>query len=202
VPVHSRLGKFPYELVGPDMTAGTADDLPPEGGQSIVVQPFGGYQETQIEYCDTRGWGVSQQCNRANVYGFHAGDYQDTWKQPWNPVPVQGDLAGFDRPVQWDVYSSTDRVYVFMDGRPAACAVLPAGRMPAGPVTVAYRAVIYHCGIDESVTPDDTGHQYEHQYSLCHSDRHMDDFGIDLSTPAPEWDESVLPCGTKWYGGS
>jgi hypothetical protein len=202
VPVHNRLGNFPYEVAGPDMKLGTADDVPAMGGQSIVVQPFGGYQETQIEYCDTRGWGVSQQCNRANVYGFHAGDYQDTWKQPWLPVPVQGDLAGYDRPVQWDVYSSTSRVYVFMDGKPSACAVLPAGRMPAGPVTVAYRAVIYHCGIDETVTPADTGHQYEHLHSLCHSDRHMDDFGIDLAVPAPAWDETVLPCGTKWYGGT
>ena len=98
VPVHARLGTFPYQLVGPDGVAGTADDEPAMGGRTIVVQPFGGYQETQIEFCDTRGWGVSQQCNRANVYGFHAGDYQDTWKQPWTPVPVQGDVAGFDRP--------------------------------------------------------------------------------------------------------
>jgi len=202
IPVHSRLGNFPYEQAGKDMMAGTADDVPAEGGRTIVVQPFGGYQETQIEFCDTRGWGVSQQCDRANVYGFHAGDYSDTWKQPWTAVPVQGDVAGFDRPVQWDVYTSTSRVYVFMDGKPAACAVLPEGRMPAGAVTVAYRAVLYHCGIDESVTPDDTGHRYEHDYSLCHSDRHMDDFGIDLSTPAPAWDESALPCGTKWYGGT
>jgi len=202
VPVHTRLGTFPFDLVGPDKVAGTADDLPSTGGQTIVVQPFGGYQETQIEFCDTRGWGVSQQCNRANVYGFHAGDYSSTWTQPWTPVPVEGDVAGYDRPVQWDVYTSTSRVYVFMDGKPSACAVLPAGRMPAGDVTVAYRAVIYHCGIDETVTPDDTGHRYEHDYSLCHSDRHMDDFGIDLSTPAPAWDETVLPCGTKWYGGT
>ncbi len=202
VPVHNRLGNFSFDRVGPDMKAGTADDLPAMGGQSIVVQPFGGYQETQIEYCDTRGWGVSQQCDRANVYGFHAGDYSLTWKQNWLPVPVQGDLAGYDRPVQWDVYASTGRVYVYMDGKPAACAVLPAGRMPAGPVTVAYRAVIYHCGIDETITPVDTGHQYEHQHSLCHSDRHMDDLGIELAAPAPAWDETVLPCGTKWYGGS
>jgi hypothetical protein len=202
VPVHTRLGTFPYERVGPDGKAGTADDLPPTGGQSIVVQPFGGYQETQIEFCDQRGWGVSQQCNRANVYGFHAGDYMQTWKQPWTAVPVEGDVAGYDRPVQWDVYASTQRVYVFMDNKPAACATLPAGRMPAGDVTVAYRAVIYHCGIDETITPDDTGHKYEHDYSLCHSDRHMDDFGIDLSAPAPAWDETLLPCGTKWYGGS
>ncbi|HEY2731958.1 MAG TPA: hypothetical protein VGK52_18580 [Polyangia bacterium] len=202
VPVHNRLGNFPYEVAGADMKLGTADDVPATGGQSIVVQPFGGYQETQIEYCDARGWGVSQQCNRANVYGFHAGDYQDTWKQAWTPVPVQGDVAGYDRPVQWDVYTTTSRVYVFMDGKPSACAVLPAGRMPAGPVTVAYRAVIYHCGIDETVTPVDTGHQYEHNYSQCHSDRHMDDFGIELAVPAPTWDETLLPCGTKWYGGT
>jgi hypothetical protein len=201
-PVHSRLGNFPFDLVGPDKKAGTADDIPAMGGQSIVVQPFGGYQETQIEFCDKRGWGVSQQCDRANVYGFHAGDYMATWKQAWTPVPVQGDMAGYDRPVQWDVYTSTSRVYVFMDGKPSACAVLPAGRMPAGDVTVAYRAVLYHCGIDETVTPNDTGHRYEHDHSICHSDRHMDDFGIELSAPAPAWDETALPCGTKWYGGS
>src|SRR5258708_21053929 len=53
---------------------------------------------------------------------------------------------------------------IFVSSMPAACAVLPAGRMPAGPVTVAYRAVIYHCGIDETITPVDTGHQYEHQH--------------------------------------
>jgi hypothetical protein len=202
VPVHTRLGNFPYQVLGPDGVAGTADDEPAMGGRTIVVQPFGGYQETQIEFCDTRGWGVSQQCDRANIYGFHAGDYQDTWKQSWTSIPVQGDVAGFDRPVQWDVWASTNRVYVYMDGKPAGCAVLPSGRMPAGPVTVAYRAVIYHCGIDESITPDDTGHKYEHDYSLCHSDRKMDDFGIQLSVPPPAWDESVLPCGTRWYGGS
>lgn len=202
IPMHNRLGRAPYELVGEDGEEGTADDEPAEGGRTIVVQPFGGYQETQIEFCDTRGWGVSQQCDRANVYGFHAGDYQAEWDEPWTPVPVQGALAGYDRPVQWDVYTSTHRVYVFMDGKPAACADLPEGRMPEGPVTVAYRAVLYHCGIDETVTPEDTGHRYERNYSLCHSDHHMDDFGIDLSVPEPEWDETVLPCGTRWYGGT
>ena len=202
VPLHTRLGTFPYQRVGPDMMAGTADDLPPEGGQSIVVQPFGGYQQTEIEFCDTRGWGVSQQCPGANIYGHHAGDYTDTWTVPWTPMPVEGAVAGYDRPVQWDVYASTSRVYVFMDGQPAGCAVLPDGRMPAGPVTVAYRAVIYHSGIDETVTPDNTGHQYEHTYSLSHSDRRMDDFGIELSAAQPAWDETQMPCGTRWYGGT
>jgi hypothetical protein len=202
VPVHTRLGTFPYQRVGPDMMAGTPDDEPAEGGRTIVVQPFGGYQETQIEFCDTRGWGVSQQCAQANVYGHHAGDYMDTWEEPWTPMPVQGALAGYDRPVQWDVYASTDRVYVLMDGQPAGCAVLPSGRMPAGPVTVAYRAVIYHSGIDETVVADHTGHVYERNYSLSHSDRHMDDFGIELSSGPPPWDETAMPCGDRWYGGT
>jgi hypothetical protein len=51
------------------------------------------------------------------------------------------------------------------------------------------------------VTPPETGHTYERDYSICHSDRHMDDFGIELSAAQPAWDETVLPCGTKWYGG-
>lgn len=202
VPIHNRLGTFPFDRAGEDGEEGTDDDDPPEGGRTIVVQPFGGYQETQIEFCDTRGWGVSQQCDRANVYGHHAGDYTEEWEESWTPVPVQGAVAGYDRPVQWDVYASTDRVYVFMDGKPAACANLPEGRMPEGPVTVAYRAVLYHCGIDETVTPEDTGHRYERNYSLCHSDHHMDDFGIDRSVPEPAWDESVMPCGDRWYGGT
>ena len=168
---------------------------------SIVVQPFAGYHELQIQLCDQRGWGVSAQCPQANIYGDHAGNYNEQWSAPWLPVPVMGEVAGFDRPVQFDVYASTERVYVFMDDRPAGCAVLPAGRFPAGAVNVAFRGVLYHSGIDESVVPDDSGHQYLQRYSLSHFDRHMDDFGIDLSVPAPAWNEEILPCGTRWYGG-
>jgi hypothetical protein len=116
-------------------------------------------------------------------------------------VPVLGDLAGFDRPVQFDVYASTERVYVFIDDKPAGCGVLPAGRMPEGQVNVAFRAVLYHSGIDESVTPEDSGHQYLRRFSLSHFDRSMDDFGIDMDVPAPAWDETRMPCGTRWYGG-
>jgi hypothetical protein len=61
--------------------------------------------------------------------------------------------------------------------------------------TVAFRGVLYHSGIDQSDM------QYVEKFSLSHFDRHMDDFGIDRDVPAPSWDESVLPCGTRWYGG-
>jgi hypothetical protein len=190
VPLHARLGPMPFDM-----------GAPPGPDRSIIVQPFGGFHQLNIEFCDQRGWGVSAQCPQANIYGNHAGDYAAEWKEPWLPVPVVGDVAGFDRPVQFDVYASTERVYLFMDEKPAGCAVLPAGRMPAGDVTVAFRGVLYHSGIDESVVPDNSQHQYLKRFSLSHFDRHMDDFGISQGVDAPAWDESRMPCGSRWYGG-
>jgi hypothetical protein len=190
VALHSRLGPFPIDMVDP----GTE--------QSIIVQPFGSQPELQVEFCDQRGWGVSRQCPQANIYGNHANSYSETWEQDWTAVPVLGEVGGFDRPVQFDVFASTERIYVLLDGKPAGCALLPEGRMPAGDVTVAFRAVIYHSGIDEGVVPEDSGHQYLKRFSLTHTDRKLDDFGIDLAASAPDWDEAALPCGDRWYGGS
>ncbi|MGE0789042.1 MAG: hypothetical protein AB7S26_25440 [Sandaracinaceae bacterium] len=195
VPFIEEMGSVPYHLL--PVHAGERM----ETEQTIVVQPFGGYHELQIQFCDQRAWGVNIQCPQANVYGYHAGNYDEGWDEPWTPVPAMGSLAGHDRPVQLDVYASSQRVYVYVDGRPGACAVLPDGRMPQGDVTVAYRAVLYHSGIDESVEPDDSPHQYLHRYSLSHDDHTMDDFGIENDVDVPGWDESVLPCGTRWYGG-
>jgi hypothetical protein len=199
--LHHRLGPLPFDLDGPDMIRGTADDAPPGEEVSLIVQPFGGYHELQIQICDQRGWGVGNQCSQANIYGHHAGNYNETWEEPWLPVPVMGEISGHDRPVRFDVYASTERVYVYVDGRPAGCAVLPAGRMPAGPVTPAFRAVLYHSDIDESVTPETSAFRYLHEFSLTHTVRTYDDLGVETGVGAPPWDESILPCGTRWYGG-
>jgi hypothetical protein len=56
--------------------------------------------------------------------------------------------------------------------------------------------------IDESVVPANSPHEYLKTYSQNHIDHRMDDFGIELSAALPAWDETVLPCGTKWYGES
>jgi hypothetical protein len=191
VPLHARLGPMPFE-----------EDAPPGPERSIIVQPFGGYHELQIQICDQRGWGVSAQCPQANIYGNHAGNYSEMWEAPWLPVPVLGDITGYDRPVQFDVYASTERVYVFVDDKPAGCAVLPTGKMPEGPVNVAFRGVLYHSGIDESVVPDDSGQQYLHRFSLSHFDRHMDDLGIDKSVPAPAWTSPSCRVGRAGTGAA
>jgi hypothetical protein len=183
-----RLGPWPFEME------------PPGPHQTILVQVFGPRPELQIEFCDERGWGVSQQCPRANLYGFHAGVEMMDWTAPWLPVPVMGEYAGMDRPVKFDVYASTERVYVYVEDRPAGCAVLPAGRMPSGDVAVVFGSAGYHIDIDESVERENAQHQYWHRYSPGHVERRFDDLGVDSEVPLPApWDESALPCGNRFY---
>jgi hypothetical protein len=165
------------------------------GDQStILVHPLG-YSDLQLQFCDRRGWGVGDQCPKANTHGRRT--HWENNGQPWLPVPVLGQVAGYDRPVQFDVYASTDRVFLFQDGEPAGCGRLPAGRMPAGAVTVLFHAVGYHLGIDDPVDAS-SSYQYLHKYSTVRTDRHFDDLGISNGVAAPAWDEAKFPCGTDW----
>jgi len=189
VPVTRHLGRLPFNT-----------NEPPSTYHSIFAQPFSGGPELQIEFCDQRGWGVSAQCPKANIYGFPAGSNVD-WKQPWNPVPVIGDYVGHDRLVKFDMYASTKRVYVFLEDKPAGCAVLPDDRMPAGPVTVVFGIAAYHIEIDEYVDSDVAPQQYLRRFSLAHTQRKLDDLGIESGVDVPAWDESVLPCGDRFYVG-
>jgi len=191
VPLESRLGPFPI-----DMRSGAYD--------TIVVQPFSVNHELQVQVCDNRGWGVSQQCDRANLYGFHAGTDQMPWpgEKPWTPMPVLGELAGVDRPVKLDVYASTRRIYVYVEDRPAGCAVVPAGTLHAGPRTIVFGTSGYHIDIDESVVPPSSPHAYWRRYHQAHVERAFDDLGFSSGVALPAWDETILPCGIHWYGGS
>jgi hypothetical protein len=111
-----------------------------------------------------------------------------------------GNYAGMDRPVKFDVYASTQRVYVFVEDRPAGCAVLPAGRMPAGDVAVVFGAAGYHIDVDESVEREGAPYEYWHRHSANHVERRFDDLGVRSKTSLPmPWDESVLPCGDRFY---
>ena len=180
LPVTSRLGPLDAEGTGTEST--------------ILVHPLG-YSDLQLQFCDRRGWGVGDQCKKANTKGRRT--HWENNGQPWLPVPVLGNVAGEDRPVQIDIYASTDKIFLFQDDRPAGCARLPAGRMPAGPVTTLFHAVGYHLAIDD---PADASSQFQylHNYSLMRTDRHFDDLGISNSVAAPAWDEVMFPCGTDW----
>jgi hypothetical protein len=190
VPVLRRLGPLTEE----DRAAS------PGKYHTIVAQTFGGGPEMQVEFCDLRGWGVSQQCPKANIYGFPAGSELD-WTAPWLPLPVVGDYVGMDRLAKIDVYASTSRVYVFLEGRPAGCAVLPEGKMPGGPVNVLFGMAGYHIDIDEHVASEFAAQLYWNRYSLTHIDRKLDDLGIQSGVAAPAWDETIMPCGDRYYAG-
>jgi hypothetical protein len=175
--------------------------LPPGPHHTIIAHVFGGSPAVEIQFCDLRGWGVSAQCPRANIYGYHEGDDSYDGPNKWLPLPLPGEYSGMDRLVKWDLYASTKRVYLFLEDRPAGCAVLPEGQMPAGPVNVAFSVAAYHIDIDEFVAPENSRHQYWRRYSLAHTDRKMDDLGIQHNAALPPWDESIMPCGTEFYGG-
>jgi hypothetical protein len=188
VPMVWRLGPTPQ------------DKMPPGPYHTIIVQTFSGQPELQIEFCDLRGWGVSQQCPRANVYGYHAGEFNDLgWADPWLPNPVLGEYVGMDRQVKFDVYASTDAVYVYVEGKPAGCAEIPAGRFPAGNVNINFGIAAYHIDIDEYVTRENPRNEYWSRTSIIHTDRKMDDLGVKSGVSLPPWD-SRLKCGGKYYG--
>ena len=188
LPIHERLGPLaPSQLPGAE--------------SSIVVQTHFSFHEPQIQFCSRRGWGTTAFCPRANLYGFNAGEPDMHWTdERWLPVPVVTDRVGFDRPVQLDVYASTERVYLFIDDQPIGCAQLPADEMPEGAVTVAFGAVVDEPEKDE-VIRGEPGRTYEREFSPLQSDRRMDDLGIAVGVAEPAWDESRLPCATRWYGG-
>jgi hypothetical protein len=190
VPVLRRLGPLPDD----------PEAVRPGKYHTIIAQTFGGGPEMQVEFCDLRGWGVSQQCAKANIYGFPAGDEVD-WTAPWLPLPVVGDYVGMDRLGKIDVYASTHRVYVFLEDRPAGCAVLPEGKMPAGPVNVLFGMAGYHIDIDEHVMSDGATKLYWQRYSATHIDRKLDDLGIRSGATLPAWDETIMPCGDRYYAG-
>lgn len=188
VPMVWRLGPTPQ------------DHMPPGPYHTIIVQTFSGQPELQIEFCDLRGWGVSQQCPRANVYGFHAGDFNDLgWADPWLPNPVLGEYVGKDRLVKFDVYASTDQVYVYVEGKPAGCAIIPEGRFPAGNVNINFGIAAYHIDIDEYVTRENPRDEYLSRTSIIHTDRKIDDLGVKSGVGLPAWD-SRLKCGERYYG--
>jgi hypothetical protein len=111
------------------------------------------------------------------------------------------EYVGMDRLGKIDVYASTKRVYVFLEDRPAGCAVLPEGNMPAGPVNVLFGMAGYHIEIDEYVMSEGATELYWKRYSATHIDRKLDDLGIKSGATLPAWDHTIMPCGDRYYAG-
>ncbi len=182
--------RYPQILIS-DQSAPVQDNL--AQGTTIVVQTFGGWPNRfDIEFCNHQTWTVTGQCPR---YATDMVDLSNVGASI-GPAPVTGEFAGVDRPVRWDVYASTDHVYAFLDGQPAACAILPTSGgqpvMAAGPVTVTFGDVLYHSGIDVPDPP----YTFHQAHLKLETQRHLDNFGWKSGVAAPAWNDAVACTST------
>ena len=158
-------------------------------GVTLNVQTIDAWPtQLQVQLCDHESWDVNAQCPAAPIQREAFSD------APWVPLDVVGEHAGVARLAQLDVYASTARTYVFLDGRPHACVDLPAGAFAPGTATVTFGDVLYHSGVDEPVVPKDTVYVFHRDRMLTETRRHYDGLGFSSGVAAPGWDESRFPC--------
>ncbi|MEO8904995.1 MAG: hypothetical protein ABI488_21345 [Polyangiaceae bacterium] len=160
-------------------------------GHTIIVQPraeIGPAYDYPINYelqlCKLRTWDVNNQCP---VYDLH--HQLDSAGTPTHLAPNDefGEHTGADHPVLFDVFASTKRAYLFLDGQPYGCAELPADAAPTGSVTVTWGDALYHSEIDVTYAFHAAHMQIEQR-------RHFDNLGFSSGLDAPTWDETRLPC--------
>lgn len=162
-----------------------------ETGHTIIVQPRAVINESidfpvnyELQLCKLRTWDVNNQCPVYDLY--HVLDSAGKVAH-LAPNDEFGEHASVDHRVLFDVYTSTDRTYLFLDGQPYACAVLPAGAAPSGPVTVTWGDALYHSAVDHTFA-------FHTEHMLIEQRRHFDNLGFSSGVPAPTWDESRFPC--------
>jgi hypothetical protein len=102
---------------------------------------------------------------------------------------------GMDRMTKFDVFASSQRVYLFIDDKPAGCTLLPSTMQLAGPVTYTVGDVLYHEGApDELICADARPYGFMHAHQCDETKRHFDDLGFKSGTAAPPWDDKRFPC--------
>ena len=121
---------------------------------------------TDLQVCNLRTWDVNNQCPAYDLYHVKGADGGTAHLAPNEEV---GEHASVDHRVLFDVYTSTQRTYLFLEGQPYACADLPAGGVPGGPVTVTWGDVLYHSQVDHNFAFHTDHMQIEHAEALRQS---------------------------------
>jgi hypothetical protein len=161
-----------------------------EKSHTLIVQPRSQINSDldfpdnfELQICNLRTWDVNNQCPVYDLYQFKkGGDVVNL-----GPADEFGEHASVDHRVLYDVFTSTERIYMFMDGKPYACALLPGNVMSPGPVTVTWGDVLYHSGVDHT-------YAFHTEHMLVEQRRHFDNLGFSSGVPAPMWDNNRFPC--------
>jgi hypothetical protein len=180
----STLRRYPQIMIS-DQDAPVQDNMPK--GNTLVIETFQDWPNTyQLEICDHRPWDVNNQCPAYDAYRLV--DPNDSTKViGLAPNAEVGEHAGADRSTVFDVYTSTKRAYLFLDGDPYACIDLSEPGVPSGDVTVTFADVLYHSGVDHLFT-------YYMKHVHFETRRNFDNLGFKSGVPAPAWDEQRFPC--------
>jgi len=184
--------RYPQLLVS-DQPAPVHHNMP--DGNTLVLQTFGEFPPIlELQVCDHRYWEVNYQCPRFNFHHYFDDSGAVTGIAPHDELD---EYIGVDRPTRFEAYISSERAYVFLEGKPYGCADLPDAGVPSGEVSVTFGDVLYHSGVDDLKYYD-----YYRDTLQVVARRHFDNLGFKSGVPAPGWDESRFPCTSGLYEAS
>jgi hypothetical protein len=187
---YSTSRRYPQILIS-DQDNPVQYNLP--NGHTLIIQTrgelatyYGDYPiDLQVQICNLRTWDVNNQCPLYDLYHVTDSSGNVLHLAPNDEV---GEHASTDHRMLYDVFASSQRVYVFLDGAPYGCADLPAvGPPQAGPVTVTWGDVLYHSAVDDN-------YEFHHGHEQIETHRHFDNLGFSSGVLAPTWDETRFPC--------
>jgi hypothetical protein len=170
-------------------------------GRSLVLQTFADFpSRLDLEICDHVTWEVNAQCPR---YIFRHKRNSAGAITGINPIPESDQfLAAVDAATKFDLYASSTRAYVFVNGKPYGCAnlasktgVSPIPVAPTGQVTVTFGDALYHSSADDNFNVKMPGSFISRRFGVSTS-RHYDNLGFSSGVSAPAWDETKFPCST------
>ncbi|MDF3068178.1 MAG: hypothetical protein K0R38_3779 [Polyangiaceae bacterium] len=165
-----------------------------ETGHSLIIQPraviYGGPDKLgdypvdyELQVCNLRTWDVNNQCPVYDLYHvLEAGKIVRL-----APNEEVGEHASADGRILFDVFASTTRAYLFLQGKPYGCANLPPDVIKAGPTTVTWGDALYHSAVDNTFA-------FHKAHMLVEQRRHFDNLGFSSDVLAPTWDETRFPC--------
>jgi hypothetical protein len=183
----STLRRYPQILV--------SDQEPPvqwnlKKGNTLVLETFLDWPNSyELQVCDHRTWDTNEQCP---AFDFHrlakAGGREGEVRLA--PNAEVGEHVGMDRSTRFEMYASTKRAYLFLDGEPYGCANLPPSGVPSGAVTVTFGDVLYHSGVDNLF-------RFAKKHLQIETRRHFDNLGFKSAVAPPPWDEARFPCVSR-----
>lgn len=163
-------------------------------GHTLIVQPraviYGGPDglgdypvEFELQVCNLRDWDVNNQCPVYDLYRVT----ENGKVVRLAPNDEVGEYASADGRMLFDVFASTTRAYLFLQGKPYGCANLPPNTIQAGPTTVTWGDALYHSAVDNTFG-------FHKKHMLVEQRRHFDNLGFSSDVLAPTWDETRFPC--------